>query len=217
MITIEQCRAARGLLGWTQQDLAESSGLSKTAINNFEKGHSDIKTESLRAIRMAFESADVEFMGLEGLRKKSETVQVFKGEQAFGDLLDDIYDTLKDTGGEILISYADERITSQVEPKKLLMHIDRLRNHNISERVLCAPGTSSILTTNGGYRWTDASAVTTGMTTFIYGGKVALELWNQAMILIINSREAANAESHRFEQLWSNAAQPPVKNKAASL
>ena len=34
MITIEQCRAARGLLGWTQQDIADASGLSKTAINN---------------------------------------------------------------------------------------------------------------------------------------------------------------------------------------
>ena len=42
MITIGQCRAARGLLDWTQQDLAEACGLSKTAINNFEKGHSDI-------------------------------------------------------------------------------------------------------------------------------------------------------------------------------
>ena len=70
MVTIEQCRGARGILGWTQQDLADASGLSKTAINNFEKQHSDIKAESLRAIRLAFESANIEFIGSEGVSKK---------------------------------------------------------------------------------------------------------------------------------------------------
>ena len=94
MLTIEQCRAARGMLGWTQQDLADASGLSKTAINNFEKGHSDIKTESLRAIRMAFESLDLEFIGQEGLRKKKDNIRILKGETALESLADDIEKTI---------------------------------------------------------------------------------------------------------------------------
>ena len=81
MLTIEQCRGARGLIGWTQQDLADASGLSKTAINNFEKRHSDIKAESLKAIRMAFESMDIEFLEQNGVRRKSENARLLKGKR----------------------------------------------------------------------------------------------------------------------------------------
>jgi transcriptional regulator with XRE-family HTH domain len=126
MITIEQCRAARGLLDWTQQDLSEASGLSKTAINNFEKGHSDIKHESLRAIRMAFESADIEFLE-HGLRRRNDTVRILKGANIYNDLLDDVIDTLKATGGEILAAgLGQSRVSSE--------QAARLQNHNIKIR-----------------------------------------------------------------------------------
>jgi transcriptional regulator with XRE-family HTH domain len=106
MITIEQCRAARGLLDWTQQDLSDASGLSKTAINNFEKGHSDIKYESLRAVRMAFESADVEFVD-QGVRRRDETARILKGPNAWDMLLDDIRDTVKNAPGIVLAAGPD--------------------------------------------------------------------------------------------------------------
>ncbi len=106
MITIEQCRAARGLLDWTQQDLSDASGLSKTAINNFEKGHSDIKNESLRAIRMAFESAEVEFLD-NGVRRRSETARILKGPNAWDHLLDDIRDSVKNTPDAVFASGPD--------------------------------------------------------------------------------------------------------------
>lgn len=32
----EQCRAARGLLNWTQQQLAEAAGVSRSTIKDFE-------------------------------------------------------------------------------------------------------------------------------------------------------------------------------------
>lgn len=69
MITIEQCRAARGLLGWTQADLAQASGLSKTAINNFEMGRGDVKQTSLEAMRHAFEREQIEFIEGCGVKK----------------------------------------------------------------------------------------------------------------------------------------------------
>lgn len=216
MITIEQCRAARGLLGWTQQDLADASGLSKTAINNFEKGHSDIKNESLRAVRMAFESADIEFTGTDGLRKRAENIRTLKGEAAFGDLLDDIYETLKDQGGEVLISNVSENSSRQIAPKKLQQHLERLKDHNISERILCPDGAKSSFGSENFCRWVSGDSFASGMASFIYGEKVALELWNQSMILVIQSRDAASAERRRFERLWSSAIQPSEKSKKAA-
>lgn len=209
MLSIEQCRGARGLLGWTQQNLADASGLSKTAINNFEKGHSDIKAESLRAIRMAFESAEIEFLEQDGLRKKSEDIRVFKGQTAISEVLDDIKQTMSTSAaGEILINNADSNLSSQISTEKLFDHIDLLKNNKIRERILCTEGTKNIFSPTDECRWLSKEMINTRMVTFIYGTKVAFQLWDQSMVVIINSAEAQQAETKRFEYLW-NTAKPP--------
>lgn len=202
MLTIEQCRGARGILGWTQQDLADASGLSKTAINNFEKGHSDIKAESLRAIRMAFESADIEFLDRDGMRRKSESAEILKGPEAMAQLFEDIHDSLA-KGGELLIAGAG--LAGRIAPQVLLDHVEALRKHKIRQRILCAPGESNILGPQGECRWLPGERAGASFPTFIYGDKVAFELWDQAMIVVISSPEARQAEGRRFETLWGEA------------
>lgn len=208
MITIEQCRAARGLLGWTQQDLADASGMSKTAINNFEKRHSDIKAESLRAIRMAFESADIEFLNADGVRKKSENIQIFKGPTALADLLDDIAGSLHNTGGEILISHVDSHLLSRLNTQKIMAHIELIKRHKIRQRILCVRGSKNILSPHDECRWITLEDKRAHPAIFIYGTKVALEFWGTAMIVIIDSSEAKAAEAKRFEYLWDKAEIP---------
>lgn len=61
MITPAQIRAARAMLDWTQGDLAERAGISKTGLNNIERGSSDPKASTLTAIRGALEGAGIEF------------------------------------------------------------------------------------------------------------------------------------------------------------
>ena len=205
MITIEQCRGARGILAWTQQDLADASGLSKTAINNFEKAHSDIKAESLRAIQKAFEKAEIEFIGREGVTKKLETVRMLRGPSALNDLMDDIYNTIINKNSDILISNVDQSISSRISTQKLFRHIEIIKKHNISERVLCPTGTHSIFSPQDECRWLPAKHVTESIRTFIYAGKVAFELWDETMIIVINSQEASDAERKRFETRWASA------------
>ncbi len=204
MITINQCRAARGLLDWTQQDLADASGLSKTAINNFEKGHSDIKMESLRAVRMAFESADVEFTDEDGLRKKSEKAYFLKGEQAIDELLDDIINTMKDKDGEVLVINRNETIAGQTSQKALLDFREKLKLYGIDERVICANSNNGSPDVKS-KRWLGEDVLFGVLTTFIYDRKVAIELWDQSLILVLDSREASASERLRFEKLWNVA------------
>ncbi len=61
-LTPAHSRAARGLLGWTQEDLETQSSVSRKTIQNFEGG-SDVKVMSrtLRDICEAFEKAGIEF------------------------------------------------------------------------------------------------------------------------------------------------------------
>jgi transcriptional regulator with XRE-family HTH domain len=209
MLTIEQCRGARGLLGWTQQDLANACGLSKTAINNFEKGHSDIKTESLRAIRLAFESSDIEFLGLEGISKRTETFKTLRGENALSELIDDIHVTLNhQTGSEILISFITQNIAERITTQKLFNHIEFLKNNNIKQRILCSEGLKQVLSPTDECRWINQENAQMGTTTFIYGDKIAIELWDQSTIIIAKSHDANTAERGRFEQIWKTALIP---------
>ena len=61
MISPAQCRAARGVLDWTQQTLAETARVAVLTIQHFEAGTSKPRRATLDVIKRAFEAAGVEF------------------------------------------------------------------------------------------------------------------------------------------------------------
>jgi transcriptional regulator with XRE-family HTH domain len=67
VITKHQIRAARGLLGWTQGDLAEASNISRETLADFESGKRAPIRNNLLAILRAFESAGIRFLGESGV------------------------------------------------------------------------------------------------------------------------------------------------------
>jgi transcriptional regulator with XRE-family HTH domain len=74
MITAEQCRAARGLLDWSQAELADKAAVGIVTVRQFEAGLHEPRRATLDVIKRAFESAGVEFIdqngGGPGLRLK---------------------------------------------------------------------------------------------------------------------------------------------------
>jgi len=61
MLTSAQCRAARGLLGWSQQHLADAAGVGVATVRLFEAGKGEQRRSTLTVIRQAFEAAGVDF------------------------------------------------------------------------------------------------------------------------------------------------------------
>lgn len=78
MIISAQCRAARGLLAWSQQDLADAAQIGIVTVHQLEAGLSQPRRATLEVIRRAFERAGVEFIDENGggpgvrLRKRSK-------------------------------------------------------------------------------------------------------------------------------------------------
>ena len=78
-MTPAQCRAARGLIRWTQPDLANAAGVSDVTVRKFENEQGAPQRASLQVMRAALESAGVIFVAENGegpgvrLRKKQET------------------------------------------------------------------------------------------------------------------------------------------------
>lgn len=63
-----QCRAARGLLDWTQCQLAEEAGVSRSTVRDFESCRHGLQKASESQIVGAFQKAGVRFIaaGREG-------------------------------------------------------------------------------------------------------------------------------------------------------
>lgn len=66
LISAEQCRGARGMLGWSQDELAEAASLSRATIADFERGERTPIMNNLVALRVAFEAAGLEFISENG-------------------------------------------------------------------------------------------------------------------------------------------------------
>jgi predicted transcriptional regulator len=75
MITPRQIRAARALLGWSQQRLADKAIVSLNALARLEKGGVDSRLSTVLAIQKALAKAGVEFLDAdqkgEGVRLRS--------------------------------------------------------------------------------------------------------------------------------------------------
>ena len=81
MLEPAQIRAARGLLGWRQQDLSKASGVGTATIRRIEQSHAMTGYAStLARIQTAFEKAGIEFieddeiggLGLRFAKKKTK-------------------------------------------------------------------------------------------------------------------------------------------------
>jgi transcriptional regulator with XRE-family HTH domain len=66
MITPAQCRAARGLLDWTQQELADAARVGVATVRLFEGSGAESRHATLAVLRQAFEVAGIEFIDENG-------------------------------------------------------------------------------------------------------------------------------------------------------
>jgi predicted transcriptional regulator len=67
-VSVEQIKAARALLRWTQHDLAEASGVSIPTVKRLEADGGTLggRDSTVAAIRAALESAGVSFLDANG-------------------------------------------------------------------------------------------------------------------------------------------------------
>ena len=67
MLSAQQIRAARSLLGWSRRELAIVAGISQGTIKAIEQGKTDARLSTLRKLARTFTAHGVEFV-MEGSR-----------------------------------------------------------------------------------------------------------------------------------------------------
>lgn len=106
-ITAAQCRAARGLLGWTQQDLATATGLSKTAIVQFETGLARTRDDTRAQIVLSLTNQGIEFTAPDGVNRRSAISHLFADSRALHDYWPVFLKSLDITQGMVLLNWPE--------------------------------------------------------------------------------------------------------------
>lgn len=210
MISIQQIKAARALLDWTQDDLAKEAGLSKPAINTLERRLANPRLETLANIQKAFERAGVEFTDGQGLRLRDMVLKtvIFEGNDALVRLCHDIFDTLVGTGKTLMISGIAEEKYRHFGGQRILDEIDRRIKHAIPTKLLSCEGDKNFIEPIEHYRWVP-KAFFPSVPTYIYDNKYAIFLWGPPQkVVLIENAEIAESFRQQFLSLWNNAKTP---------
>lgn len=196
-ITPGQCRAARGLLNWSQPELAERCGMHKQTISNFEAGRSTPSNTSLELMTRTLENGGIEFGLNDGVSMPS--IKYVKLDQSgwFIELLEDVIFTLRDEPiKELLIFGGDNR----VYPDEVIEKLRDVRNAGIVIREMVCEGNTYLLGDEQFYRWIPKNKFK-NFGTIIYGHKVCLDFRGWVGLVVVNAGWA-EAERGKFEMLW---------------
>lgn len=218
-ITIAQIRGARGILNWSQQDLAQRTGISATSIGSIENGVTTPRASTLEVIRHTFESSNIEFIGLDGVRQRTGDVRVLKGEEGFWNFYEELYKTLLDNPGEVLVSNVDERIFEKwLSKHRLDTHVQRMRAiKGLSYKILIKEGDTHFLATPDycEYRWMPKDLFTS-VPFYIFGNKLAVIIFEEEpTVIVLDYSAIADAYRKQFSSIWNISVVPDKDKKKA--
>lgn len=211
MITAQQIRAARGLLDWNQEDLAEKSGVARGTVKNLENNSTSSRKETLKHIKRAFEDHGLEFLPNNGVREKHNMVTVIEGENEYSAFMDDIYKTVRDRPGtDILIHGLQEDDPEKNDKYYELskMQIERLVKVGVKEKLLVKEGDTNFIAPKSWYRYLPGDSFIP-IPIFTYGDKIAISTDTKPYkTIIINEPSFAKSFRCLFEFAWSRAIVP---------
>ena len=211
MATIEQIRAARALIGWSQGELADQAGLSQTGIARIENGTNQPNSTTLEKIHTAFDRSDVEFIGDSGVKKRTGEIRKFKGQNGFLEFYNDIYQTLAKTKGVVYLSNANERDFEKWLGSHLDKHIERILELKIQYKILIKDGDTHFITSEfSEYRWMPKEHFGS-VPFYVYGNKLAFVLFDdEPQVIVLNYAEISEAYRSQFLSFWEQAKIPPT-------
>lgn len=214
-ITTAQIRGARGILNWSQQDLAQRTGISATSIGSIENGQTTPRESTLSTIRKTLENAGVEFIGLDGIRQRTGDVRTFQGKEGFWAFYEDIYATVKEEPGEILVSNADERLFEKwLDPENFNKHVTRMRTTpGVSYKILVKEGDTHLRATSdyAEYRWMPKDAFSASVPFYVYGKKLGILLFGgEPTVILLKYAAVSEAYRNQFMSIWKMSQTPSV-------
>lgn len=200
VITPALARAARGLLDWQQSDLAEITGLSLTAIKNFEGGIKRSHKKTAQTIQSAFESHGIEFPVSGGLRQIDDLTSVYRftGKDYIRGLNNDIYTSINPAKDEILTASVSESFWPVETSGEYYSWCERTQ---VKVKMLVPFEQEKGELPYKVYRVVPPEML--GKITYcIYADRLAFVFWKKKQVIVLRSAIVAEAFRNQFLYLW---------------
>lgn len=136
-ITAAQIRAARGMLDWSRDELAQASGVSSGTIRNLESGNLSPREKTTVGIRRAFEAAGISFLEGEGIRRERMDVKVIDGFDSCEVFFDTVLHTIKRKGGELLGVFKSQETMIKSFASNNDLALSRLESISVHSDIRC--------------------------------------------------------------------------------
>lgn len=220
ILTAKQIKAARAMLDWSRAELSAMSDVSEANIVRLEAG-GDARSDTLKKLGNAFESHGVVFTQTGGIEPARPELRTYAGADGLRHFFDDVYEVIKDRGGEVVITGFHEDVYAEILGEDYVrMHVSRMSKlKNYTMRCLIEEGDMNFVADGYcEYRWSRKQEFRP-VPFYIYGNKLALiqlEVPVDApMIVIIQSAAISDAFRAQFDGMWRSAKLPPKAGKDA--
>ena len=221
MITTAQIRGARGILNWSQGDLSERTDISATSIGSIENGLTQPRASTLEVIQTAFERAGIEFIGLDGVRKSSDSIKTHTGASGLSDFMDHLYDVAKTFGGEIVLFNAKPaNWIKWLGEDWMAMHSKRMQDlgDKINYKIAIKEGEKQFISRDfAEYRWFPPDLLS-DRAMYAYGNYLAFVNFEESAVSVIVLSQPEFSQSFRvlFNIAWDNVATIPPSAKKST-
>ena len=211
LITSRQIRAARGLIGWSQAQLAEAAKISRSTLAGIESDSGNPTIEMMAKIRAVLEQQEVEFLPQDGVRMREPTIHRDNRPGANHRLLQDVFTVSldykeKEGVNDILIfGVREEDATDSVGTGFIEEHVARLQAVGLEEKILCSPDAREFIAPSPWYRkLPELRDHPHQIPLMVFGEKIAAIQWEpQESIVVVDSKPIADGFRLMFRHIWN--------------
>lgn len=207
MPTGKQIKAARMLLDWTAEDLAEHTNLTSETIFRIERATTNPKPETMAKVIQAFDEAGVEFIGDRGTAVRDDNLRVIDGKECYIEFLEFVYFVMRGSNEEVCFYSIDDRLsTARVTELCEMMHHDGLKT-----RFICEEGNDFTLFPKDQYRWIPKEFFNNDVQV-VFGDYVGTLINKGEAVYVVHNKSYAQTQRKIFDFLWHHCLDLKDKN-----
>ncbi len=202
-----QVRAARAILEWSQEELADRSGVGVTTIRQIENGYASRRNTTIN-LRGTFENAGLEFLENEGVRRRTDMFRLLDGTDSCMKLYDEFLHAVHTGVDEILACAPSFHVIAEtlgLHEKEGRDRIQTLRNYASIKCLVHEDGLPEEKEPLVAVRYS-FGAIVGRAQYYVYGGKFALIIpqgGRNYNFIVFNIPVSAQEFREDFQDHWS--------------
>lgn len=210
-----QLRGARGMLGWSMEEMAKVCELTRLTIRQIENETVQPQDRTLARILTVLDKEGVEFTEGEGVRIRKHHMRTYSGKTGYRQLADHIYETVRKGGRIRQFNFGDERYMPLAEDF-VEEHIKRMEAiEGLDAKVLVLEGEFGTPLSYCSYKTLDDEFKDMA-PWYLYGDHLVLPLGNNTSKLecvSICSKQVAERYIREFDAFWNRGSDRTKKRR----